>query len=167
VLSPQIYWVPAPEGARLAVMPCPRGHEWLLEELSAWRRDGVDSVISLLEDREVRDLGLTQEARLCRSLGMSFLSFPIPDRGVPPSVREVALLVERVRGELSAGVGVGIHCLAGIGRSPLLAACVLLKLGVPQERVFPILSQARGFQVPDTPAQVKWLGTFLREGNKA
>src|SRR5262249_60150695 len=34
VLSPQIYWVPAPEGARLAVMPCPRGHEWLLEELS-------------------------------------------------------------------------------------------------------------------------------------
>src|SRR5262245_55389152 len=103
VLSPQIYWVPAPEGARLAVMPCPRGHEWLLEELSAWRRDGMDSVISLLEDREVRDLGLTQEARLCRSLGLSFLSFPVPDRGVPPSVREVALPVAGVRADTRAG----------------------------------------------------------------
>ena len=148
-------------------MPCPRGHEWLLEELSGWRGAGIDSVISLLEDREARDLGLTEEARLCRSLGMSFLSFPVPDRGVPPSVRQAALLVERVRSEVRAGVGVGIHCLAGIGRSPLLAACVLVKLGVAAERVFPILSQARGFQVPDTPAQVKWLGTFLREGNEA
>ena len=64
-------------------------------------------------------------------------------------------------------MGVGIHCLAGIGRSPLLAACVLLKLGVSEERVFPILSQARGAQVPDTSVQVKWLGTFLREGNEA
>jgi len=148
-------------------MPCPRGHEWLFEELSGWRRAGVDSVISLLEDREVRDLGLTEEARLCRSLGMSFLSFPVPDRGVPASVRETALVVEKVRAEVIAGVGVGIHCLAGIGRSPLLAACVLLKLGVSEERVFPILSQARGAQVPDTSVQVKWLGTFLREGNEA
>lgn len=167
MLSPQIYWVPAPEGARLAVMPCPRGYGWLLEELSGWRRAGIDSVISLLEDREVRDHGLTQEARLCRSLRMSFLSFPVPDRGVPPSVAEAVRLVERVRSEVSAGAGVGIHCLAGIGRSPLLAACVLLKLGVPEERVFPIISQARGLVVPDTPAQVKWLGTFLREGKAA
>lgn len=152
-------------GVRLAIMPCPHGDEWLREEISGWRRAGLDSVVSLLEDREVRDLGLTQEAHLCRSLGISFLSFSVPDRGVPASLREAALLVETVLSELSRGVGVGIHCLAGIGRSPLLAGCVLLKLGVPEDQVFPVLSQARGVPVPDTAAQVRWLGRFLREGN--
>lgn len=98
---------------------------------------------------------------------MSFLSFPVPDRGVPASLREAALLVETLRSELHRGIGVGIHCLAGIGRSPLLAGCVLLKLGVPEDQVFPTLSRARGVPVPDTAAQVRWLGRFLRKANAA
>lgn len=51
-------------------MPCPRGDEWLREELSGWRRAGLNSVVSLLEDREVCDLGLTHESHLCRSFGL-------------------------------------------------------------------------------------------------
>jgi hypothetical protein len=44
---------------------------------------GVDLVISLLEREEVSDLGLQREAELCRASGIEFVSFPIPDRGVP------------------------------------------------------------------------------------
>jgi protein-tyrosine phosphatase len=167
MLKPEIYWVPAPKRARLAVMPRPRGDEWLADEISGWRRAGLGYVVSLLEAPEVRDLGLAEEAHLCRSAGIEFVSFPVPDRGVPPSIRQTQRLVGRVRAELGHGVGVGIHCRAGIGRSALLAGCVLLRLGVPRDAVFPIIGHARGVPVPDTGLQVEWLATFLRAGRDA
>jgi len=70
--------------------------------------------------------------------------------------------LDGLRSELSRGVGVGIRCLAGIGRSPLLAACVLLTLGVSEKAVFPAIGKARGTSVPDTKAQVEWLAAFGR-----
>jgi hypothetical protein len=70
--------------------------------------------------------------------------------------------LDGLRSELSRGVSVGIRCLAGIGRSPLLAACVLLTLGVSEKAVFPAIGKACGTSVPDTKAQVEWLAAFGR-----
>jgi protein-tyrosine phosphatase len=53
----------------------------------------------------------------------------------PP--QEVARLVEALTEHLRQGHGVGIHCRVGVGRSALVAACVLSALGVPLERRFP------------------------------
>lgn len=61
------------------------------------------------------------------------------------------------------GAGVAIHCRAGIGRSSLIAACVLLKLGTREDEIFPLLSRVRGVAVPDTSAQIQWLSKFRRE----
>ncbi|MGA7805434.1 hypothetical protein [Bradyrhizobium sp.] len=47
-------------------------------------------MISLLEPHERHELALQQEADLCRSHGVAFISFPILDRGVPESRRELA-----------------------------------------------------------------------------
>jgi hypothetical protein len=52
--------VPELEGIRLAIMPRPRGDEWLAEEVRGWSRLGLNHVISLLEPHEVRELGLAR-----------------------------------------------------------------------------------------------------------
>src|SRR5215471_2985347 len=132
----EIYWIPGLNGARLAVMPRPRSDEWLTDEVQSWRVAGVARVISLLEPHESEELGLAPEGRLCEANGLTFTSFPLRDRGVPASLAQAARLVDSVASDLLRGEGVAIHCRAGIGRSGLIAGCVLLNLGIPEPEVF-------------------------------
>jgi protein-tyrosine phosphatase len=156
----ELRWIKEVEPHRLAISPRPRGGPWLAGDMSAWRMRGVDAVISLIDATEEGDFELEHEAVLCRSAGMEFVSFPIPDRGVPSSPDAVESLVDWVISDLRRGLGVAIHCRFGIGRSGLMAACVLHKLGHAQDTLFPILSRARGVTVPDTDAQVQWVRRF-------
>src|SRR5215207_7452876 len=77
----RIHWIEMP--GRFAIMARPRADDWLEVDITEWRTSGVDLVVSLLEREEVSELGLQREAELCRACGIEFVSFPIPDRGVP------------------------------------------------------------------------------------
>lgn len=162
MLAPTIYWVTAIAPQRLALMPRPRGGEWLQDELAAWRAAGVDSVVSLLEAGEIRELELKDESALCHAHGMAFHSFPIADRGVPQSGKAFAVLVADLHAQLMQGRAIAIHCRAGIGRTGVLAACLLHARGVPFADIFGILSRARGVPMPDTPEQLAWVEKVVR-----
>ncbi len=56
-----------------------------------------------------------------------------------------------------------IHCRAGIGRSGMLAACVLVKAGLDPEAALQRVSEARGCPVPDTEEQRAWVFAFAEE----
>ena len=86
-MRPDVYWIDAATGLRLAIMPRPRAGDWLEDEIAGWRLEGVDVVVSLLEPDEAAELGLQREAALCTAQGMRFLALPIPDRGVPVAGR--------------------------------------------------------------------------------
>jgi protein-tyrosine phosphatase len=156
----ELRWIKEIAPHRLAITPRPRGGDWLAGDIAAWRAAGVDAVVSLIDGAEERELELEQESLLCRTYGVEFVSFPIKDRGIPSSPDAAAALVDWVVADLRRGLGVAIHCRAGIGRSGLVAGCVLHALGQPFESVFPILSRARGLPVPDTDAQVQWVRRF-------
>lgn len=143
-------------------MARPRAGDWLQDEVHAWRAAGLGAVACLLEASEVRELGLADEHRLCEASAIEFYSLPIPDRGVPASVPQVVELVEHIVGLLRSGSSVAIHCRAGIGRSSLIAACVLFRLGFDADQIFPLISRCRGVPVPDTQVQIEWLRSFTR-----
>ena len=152
----EIYPIPGAPAGRLAIMPRPRAGDWLEDEVALWRGAGLDVIVSLLEDGEVAELGLQQEQELCERAELTFLRLPIPDRGVPGSRQEVARLVEALVQRLRQGQGVGIHCRIGVGRSALVAACVLSALGMALDAAWPAIALARGLSVPDTPEQRTW-----------
>src|SRR5262245_65165290 len=79
----QIYWVPLDQRGALGLMPRPRGGDWLEDEISALARAGVSTLVSLLEPAEEEELDLIQERAAAEAVGMTFVSLPIPDRGVP------------------------------------------------------------------------------------
>lgn len=135
-------------------MARPRAGDWLEDEVDHWKRSGVDVVVSLLEAQEVEELALREEAMLCRERGIAFRSFPIADRGVPEDI-EAALRFAREMA--STGQSIAVHCRAGIGRSSLMAAAILISAGEEAGAVLSAIAQARGLPVPDTETQRAWV----------
>jgi hypothetical protein len=82
-----LFWIPGPWRGRLAVVTRPRGGDWLEDEMAEWRRAGIDTVVSLLEEPEAGELYLTREAAAAEANGIRFIAFSIPDRGVRPPGR--------------------------------------------------------------------------------
>jgi len=160
VFETTIHWVKGIEPHRLGLMARPSGGESLHEEVAAWRKASVGLVVSLLESHEVRELDLKAEPALSAKQGIEFRHFPIPDRGVPQSTRETSILVAELHAGLVQGKAVVIHCRAGIGRTGLVAGCILYKLGIPRTEIFHFLSRSRGLAMPDTSAQVEWVEKF-------
>ena len=156
-MKADVYFIADTPGKGLAIMPRPRGGEWLMNEVMAWKEAGINVVVSLLEDSEIDELELREEGSSCESMGMEFLRVPISDRGVPDSSCPVTALVGSLVEKLKAGHGVSIHCRMGIGRSGLIAACVLVSLGHDIDEAWESIAEARGFPVPDTKAQRDWV----------
>jgi protein-tyrosine phosphatase len=156
-MAPDLFWIPGPWRGRLAVVARPRGGEWLADELAGWRSAGIDVVVSLLEGNEAIQLELLQEPALSLANEMQFVSFPIPDRGLPASTPSALALLASLGRALDEGKNVAVHCRQGIGRSGLIAAGVLAISGVPPEEATKMVSAARGLSVPETSEQRDWV----------
>ena len=141
-------------------MARPFGGERLGEELDRIRAEGVDVVVSLLEPLEEVVLELRGEGAACAAAGVELLRFPVRDHDVPQSPDAVIEIGRQISARLDAKKAVAIHCYAGIGRSSLLAAAVLILRGMRAEDAFAKISHARGVLVPDTIEQRNWIATF-------
>jgi len=120
-------------------------------------RLGIHQVVSLLERTEARILGLDTERLEAQAQGLIFVSFPIPDMGTPRSVDEFAAITLKLFNQIEAGTNTLVHCRAGIGRSGLFAAGLLLHAGMDAEQAFAHVSKMRGLRVPETIKQHSWL----------
>lgn len=156
----QLYWVDGPWPGRLALAARPRGGDWLPDELASWQRTGIDAVLSLLTSEEERDLDLQTESQEAKASGMEFISFPIPDREVPGSEAKTALLVDQLDRMLASGKNIVVHCRQGIGRTGLIAACLLVSKGRTPESAVTQLSATRGVPIPETEEQRRWVDHY-------
>ena len=156
----RLHWIDLPIAGRLAIMARPRAEDWLDGEIAAWKRAALDILVCLLELDEIVELGLQQEATLCRAAGIEFVPFPIPDRGVPGSLSETLTRARTIATRIAGGWSVAVHCRAGIGRSSMIAACVAVCAGIDTDHAFSLIRDARGLDVPDTREQRDWVFAF-------
>jgi len=152
-----IYRIDAIGAGTLAIAAHPASGADAAARIAEIAASGIDQVISLLEPAEARSLGLQQEAELVRAQAMEFCSFPIPDLGLPVSLDAFAQLSRRLYRRIHAGGHTLIHCRAGVGRSGLLAAAVLMCEGRDARQAFARVARRRGVPVPETSAQGAWL----------
>lgn len=138
----------------------PRGGDWLQDEIADWKRSGIDVVLSLLEKTEEKEMNLEKEAETARAQGVEFLSLAIPDRQVPLSEAQVTATLDRMTQALKSGKNVLVHCRQGVGRSGLVAACLLIRKGMSPGAATDKVTAARGVEVPETKEQREWIDRY-------
>lgn len=152
-----LFQIDGPWPGRLTIAPRPRGGDWLNDELRAWRRSGIDIIVSLLEPEEASRLGLDEEQALSAVNGIEYYSLPIADRRAPTSGLDT---VRDIDSKLQQGKNAVIHCRQGIGRAGLIAAALLMETGLAPAAAIQRVSAARGVPVPETSEQKRWIDSF-------
>ncbi len=138
-------------------MARPRGDDWLEDEINHLKNNEVGVLVSLLEKDEIYELKLNNEEQLCRTKNITYINFPISDRDIPKQDGDTDKLIDTLTKKIDEGHSVVIHCRMGIGRSSIIAACILLQKGLKADDVVANICKVRGLKVPDTDEQLKWL----------
>ena len=155
-----IFWIQGDPFVPLAIVMKPRPGDWLEDDLVRMKRDGIETLVSLLEMDEAEMLALGEEGTLAKKIGMKFLSHPIPDVHVPPNLAAFQGFVADLANRLRAGEHIGVHCRGSIGRATVTAASALIQLGWTPKAALEAIQAARGCAVPDTQEQEDWILSY-------
>ena len=127
------------------------------EDLDALVEQRVDALVCLLELDEMARLGIPDLLVAARHRGLDAIHAPIRDVSVP-SVSEARSFIAQLLARPPRIVVV--HCNGGLGRSGVVAGCLLRALGVPAEETLPRLAKARGPDCPQTSEQRTFIERF-------
>ena len=103
-----------------------------LDQLYRW---GADGVVTLTEEHELRRLHLEHLPELIEMAGLWWSYLPIRDMRTPNDRFELKWQREgkRIRTCLRNGERIFLHCFAGLGRTGMVAARILIELGSDPE----------------------------------
>ena len=113
--APGFSWIDRPHLAALAMPDSAADLAWL-------RRQGIEVLVSLTEEPLPR--------HWVNEAGLMAVNVPVPDMEAPTD-RQLDLLLDTIRKANSSGMGVAIHCAAGLGRTGTVLAAYFVANGMP------------------------------------
>jgi ADP-ribosyl-[dinitrogen reductase] hydrolase len=137
----------------------------------AWDRDlaidldvvkhwGAVMVISLIEDHEIADLGVSRLGAEVTARGMKWFHLPIVDISIPDDRFETRWIAARsnILDSLRSGERIVVHCKGGLGRAGMVSALIMVGLGVSPASAVSIVRAARPGAI-QTEAQEEYVLT--------
>ncbi len=162
----------------IGMTPCPgiriestrRGNvqKNLRRDLIACREWGASGIVTLNQPDELHSLGLGDLGNHAMDAGFWWRNLPITDMDVPDEAFEDIWAVEgkQIAASLIAGERVILHCLAGLGRTGMMAARLLVDMGMSPELAVTEVRKVRPRAI-QTEAQRKYVHKFGRKKTPA
>ena len=164
------YWV-VPGKLLAGEYPGGASPEATRERLRRLTEAGIAGFIDLTQPGELA----SYQAEL--PAGVDYVRKPIPDHGLPEERSHMAGILDSVRKALDSPRPVYLHCRAGIGRTGMVAGCLLAEQGLGGEGALAEINRlwqqsARSElwpSIPETDAQVeyvrRWAAPAAGEGD--
>lgn len=161
----RIDWLPIQQfegNGRVGVTSCPgradRGRR-IEEDLLTMVGDGVNHLVALLTTLEMEGVGVRDLKERAQEVGISYTHLSIQDYSIP-TIDEVIELIGKIKLTQQRGETTVLHCMGGLGRSGLIAACLLVDAGLGAEVAIEEVRTARGPGAIETPEQEEFVATF-------
>lgn len=123
----------------------------------------VTTMVTLMEDHEIAACALTPSAleSACKARDIGWLHCPIVDFETPTLVWEQTWLEigNRLRTAITNGETILLHCRGGRGRAGMIAARLLVELGMVPEEAITLVRLQRPEAI-ETPAQEEHVRTI-------
>ncbi|PKD41389.1 phosphatase [Methylomonas sp. Kb3] len=155
----------SPAHGRIGITFCPGKHDHFAYT-GAWERDlgidldaiaawGAKLVLTLVEPAELKALKVPQLGHEIRRRGIEWRHLPIADFSVPTLAFEQQWVTQghEIREMLRSGQDVLVHCKGGLGRAGMIAARLLVELGMDAEEAINAVRHVRKGAI-ETPAQL-------------
>jgi protein-tyrosine phosphatase len=123
--------------------------------LAPMRDLGITAVVNMREESDDTARGLDLDHYL-------WLATPDDAAPTPEELERGAVFIGQ---QITAGRGVYIHCAAGVGRAPLMAAAYLVSTGMSAPQAWDTIRRTRPFIRP-TPPQITALAAFAAQSKK-
>lgn len=122
---------------------------------------GHDALLCLLPQHELDWAGVPDLLERARGVGLDVWHHPIRDQGVP-AVDSLRATLSWVQAHVDAGRSVVVHCMGGLGRSGLVAACALVERGLSGEAAIAAVRAARSPRAVETREQERFVQAWIR-----
>ena len=128
-----------------------------IEELQNW---GVNGVVSFIEAHEFKMNKVEELPALLKEAGIWWLHLPIIDMEITNQEfeDEWAVQGERIRHALRIGERVALHCYAGLGRTGMIGARLLVEMGMDNEAAIQAVREPNSRRI-----QTKRQAMFVRQ----
>jgi len=147
---------------RLGITICPGRRDKarsLADDVASLVAAGTTRFVTFVTDDELAWAGVPELVGAMQAAGIDARAFPIPDQKTPTH-DEARPLVDSLRDSLEAGGAVVLACMGGLGRSGMIAACVLRSLGLDAEAAIGAVRVARGPRAIETTIQEQFVRDF-------
>lgn len=144
----------------LTILPGRKDRERdLAQDLDVILEEGINKVICLVSQDELIEYGVFDLIKKYREIGLGVVHLPIMDQKTC-SLDEMEGLVEMMMTELNQGHRFLVHCVGGVGRSGMVVACLLKRMGDDTESAIKKVRDSRSPRAIETTIQEELVEKF-------
>lgn len=117
--------IPLDVKGKLFVSPMPFGpYDKGNALLKLYKKNHIEFVVVLVTDSELEKKARRDLLELYSKNGIQVIRLPVADY-TSPDMHQVSKTVDQVSGYLRAGANIAVHCNAGVGRTGVMACCIV------------------------------------------
>ncbi len=131
----------------------------LPDDLATMKAQGVSHIVPLLTSDEFSAYGVDELLDAYQQAGFITRRLPILDQSVC-SAAEMKELVQWLTDNLAEGANIMVHCVGGLGRSGLVAACYLISKGLNAEAAIEEIRRVRSPRAVESAVQEAFIRSF-------